>query len=62
MLKDWKAFIPKIGESMKALRKHSPATFDGYRMLHEAGAQTGHLDAKTREGSVNLAGVDYLRR
>jgi len=49
MLKDWKSFLPKIGESMKALRKHSPGTFDGYRMLHEAGTQTGHLDAKTRE-------------
>lgn len=49
MLKDWKTFIPKIGESMKVLRKHSPGTFDGYRTLHEAGAQTGHLDAKTRE-------------
>jgi hypothetical protein len=40
---------PKIGESMKALKKHSPGTFDGYWMLHEAGAQTGHLDTKTRE-------------
>jgi AhpD family alkylhydroperoxidase len=49
MLKVWKTFIPKIGESMKALKKHSPGTFDGYRMLHEAGTQTGQLDAKTRE-------------
>jgi AhpD family alkylhydroperoxidase len=49
MLKDWKSFLPKIGESMKDLKKHSPSTIDGYRMLHQAGAQTGHLDAKTRE-------------
>ncbi|WP_373322338.1 carboxymuconolactone decarboxylase family protein [Paraburkholderia adhaesiva] len=49
MLKDWKAFIPRIGESMTALKKHSPGTIDGYRMLHEAGAQTGQLDGMTRE-------------
>lgn len=49
MLKDWVSFLPKIGKSMKEMRKLSPATIDGYMLLHAAGSQTGHLDAKTRE-------------
>jgi AhpD family alkylhydroperoxidase len=49
MLKNWRTFLPKIGQSMKDLKELSPATIDGYRLLHDAGAQTGHLDAKTRE-------------
>jgi AhpD family alkylhydroperoxidase len=49
MLMDWKAFLPKIGQSMKAVKELSPQTVAGYRLLHEAGVETGHLDAKTRE-------------
>jgi AhpD family alkylhydroperoxidase len=49
MLKNWRAFLPMIGQSMKDLKNLSPATIDGYRVLHDAGSQTGHLDAKTRE-------------
>jgi AhpD family alkylhydroperoxidase len=49
MMLDWKALIDgvkKRGDEMAAL---SPDTRNGYRTLHSAGAQTNHLDEKTRE-------------
>ncbi|RQS74495.1 carboxymuconolactone decarboxylase family protein [Burkholderia sp. Bp8963] len=49
MLKNWRQFLPKIGQSMKDIKELSPLTIDGYRTLHQAGAETGNLDAKTRE-------------
>lgn len=49
VLKNWRQFLPKIGQSMKDIKELSPSTIDGYRMLHLAGAETGNLDAKTRE-------------
>jgi AhpD family alkylhydroperoxidase len=49
MLLDWKSFLPKIGGSMKELSEISPETITGYKTLHAAGVESGHLDAKTRE-------------
>jgi AhpD family alkylhydroperoxidase len=49
MLMDWKAFLPKIGQSMKGLKELTPDTVAGYRLLHEAGTESGLLEPKTRE-------------
>ncbi|MBD8871930.1 carboxymuconolactone decarboxylase family protein [Rhodanobacter sp. DHB23] len=46
---DWlgyrKELLARIGE----IGKLSPGTLAGYQTLSKAGAETGHLDAKTRE-------------
>jgi hypothetical protein len=43
MLLDWKSFIPKVGRSLKELSEISPETMSGYRALHAAGVESGHL-------------------
>jgi AhpD family alkylhydroperoxidase len=49
MMLDWndyqKQLLTRIGE----VGKLSPETVRGYQALSNAGAKTGHLDAKTRE-------------
>ncbi len=57
MLKDGKTFIPKIGESMKTLRKHSPGTFDGYgrRQSTVAALLTAH-SVSSHFQSLNFCG------
>ncbi|MDO5614076.1 MAG: carboxymuconolactone decarboxylase family protein [Paracoccus sp. (in: a-proteobacteria)] len=40
-----KQLMTRIGE----IGKRSPGTVKGYQTLSAAGAETGHLDAKTRE-------------
>lgn len=46
---DWASYRKKLGARVGELRKLSPGTVDGYLMASGAGAQTGHLDAKTRQ-------------
>ena len=49
MMLDWNQYHKEIGDRLGELMKLSPDTLRGYRMLHDANAKTGHLDAKTRE-------------
>jgi len=49
MMLDWSEYHKQGGTGLGELMKLSPDTVRGYRMLSEANAQTGHLDAKTRE-------------
>ena len=49
MFLDWKALLQQIMKRGGEMGELSPSTRAGYRMLHAAGAETGHLDAKTRE-------------
>ena len=49
MMLDWNEYHKAIGDQLGELMKLSPDTVRGYRMLREANAKTGHLDAKTRE-------------
>lgn len=49
MMLDWNEYHKEIGKRLGELMKLSPETLRGYRMLSDANAKTGHLDAKTRE-------------
>lgn len=49
MLLDWIPFMKNVSASVMRLATLSPGTYNGYKALHAAGAETGHLDAKTRE-------------
>ena len=49
MMLDWNEYHKEIGTRLGELMKLSPDTVRGYRMLSDANAKTGHLDAKTRE-------------
>jgi AhpD family alkylhydroperoxidase len=49
MMLDWNAYHAQILKTLGDLGRMSPDTLRGYRMLSDAGAKTGHLDAKTRE-------------
>ncbi|QHC34919.1 carboxymuconolactone decarboxylase family protein [Komagataeibacter xylinus] len=46
---DWNAYRAHLGESIGAFATLSPGTLKGLQTLDRAGAETGHLDAKTRE-------------
>lgn len=49
MVLDWNEYQRDILKRVAELGRISPETVRGYRALSEAGAQTGLLDAKTRE-------------
>jgi AhpD family alkylhydroperoxidase len=49
MMIDWNEYHKQIGSRLGELMKLTPDTVRGYRMLSDANAKTGHLDAKTRE-------------
>jgi AhpD family alkylhydroperoxidase len=49
MMLDWNEYHKEIRARLGELMKLSPDTVRGYRMLSDANAKTGHLDAKTRE-------------
>jgi len=49
MMLDWKAYRKQLLATIADMAKLSPETVHGYGQLSEAGAKTGHLDAKTRE-------------
>ena len=49
MMLDWNEYHKEIGNRLGELMKLSPDTVRGYRMLSDANANTGQLDAKTRE-------------
>jgi AhpD family alkylhydroperoxidase len=49
MMLDWNAYQAQIQKTLAELARVSPDILRGYRMLGDAGAKTGHLDAKTRE-------------
>jgi AhpD family alkylhydroperoxidase len=49
MILDWKSLLQQIVKRGGELGELTPGTRSGYRMLHAAGAETNHLDAKTRE-------------
>ena len=46
---DWNAYRAHLGDSIKAFAALSPDTIRGLQTLDGAAAQTGRLDAKTRE-------------
>lgn len=49
MMFDWKGMLLQVKKRIDDVAELSPGTRNGYAMLHAAGAQTNHLDAKTRE-------------
>lgn len=46
---DWNTYRQQVVAGVGGLAKLSPDTVKGYGQLGQAGAHTGHLDAKTRE-------------
>jgi AhpD family alkylhydroperoxidase len=46
---DWANYRKELGTRVGELGKLSPGTLKGYMTLSGAGAETGHLDAKTRQ-------------
>lgn len=48
-MKDWNGYREQLLGGVAELGKLSPDTVKGYAALSNAGAKTGHLDAKTRE-------------
>jgi alkylhydroperoxidase/carboxymuconolactone decarboxylase family protein YurZ len=57
MMLDWNEYHKQIGAGLGELMKLSPDTARGYRMLGDANAKTGHLEAKTRELIALAVGV-----
>jgi diguanylate cyclase (GGDEF)-like protein len=49
MMHDWNEYRQQLLITIGEMAKISPDTVRGYRALSDAGAKTGHLDAKTRE-------------
>jgi len=49
MMFDWNAYQAQIQKTLAELARVSPDILRVYRLLGDAGAKTGHLDAKTRE-------------
>jgi AhpD family alkylhydroperoxidase len=49
MMLDWDAYRKQLAGMIGAMSKLSSDTVRGYAQLSAAGANTGHLDAKTRE-------------
>lgn len=54
---NWKAYREALTRRLGEFGKLSPDTMAGYRTLAQAGSQTGHLDAKTRELIALAVGV-----
>jgi AhpD family alkylhydroperoxidase len=48
-MKDWNRYRGQVAAGVGTLGKLSPETVRGYVQLGQAGAKTGHFDAKTRE-------------
>jgi AhpD family alkylhydroperoxidase len=46
---DWNTYRSQVLAGVGSLAKLTPDTVKGYAQLGQAGAHTGHLDAKTRE-------------
>ena len=46
---NWNEYRNELSTRIGDLAKLSPGTLAGYKALADAGAKTGHLDAKTRE-------------
>jgi AhpD family alkylhydroperoxidase len=46
---DWNTYRQQLIAGVGGIAKLSPDTVKGYTQLRQAGARTGHLDAKTRE-------------
>src|ERR1700712_4419563 len=46
---DWNTYRKQLVAGVGGIAKLSPDTIKGYAQLGQAGAKTGHLDAKTRE-------------
>lgn len=46
---DWNTYRQQLVAGVGGIAKLSPDTIKGYAQLGQAGAKTGHLDAKTRE-------------
>ena len=49
MTTDWKTTLDVGLDNIGTFGQTAPATLAGYRALHAAGAELGHLDAKIRE-------------
>lgn len=49
MMLDWNDYQTQLLSRIGEVGKLSPDTVRGYQALANAGAKTGHLDAKTRE-------------
>ena len=49
MMLDWNGYHAQILETLGQFARLSPDTLRGYRTLSDAGAKTGHPEAKTRE-------------
>lgn len=49
MMLDWKSYQNQLNAAIGEIGKLSPGTVKGYLGLADAGKQTNHLDAKTRE-------------
>ena len=54
---DWAGYRQELLKRIGDLGRLSPATVRSYREMSQAGAQTGHLDAKTRELIAIAVGV-----
>jgi alkylhydroperoxidase/carboxymuconolactone decarboxylase family protein YurZ len=48
-MKDWNDYRRQLVAGVRDLAKLTPDMVRGYTALRDAGAKTGHLDAKTRE-------------
>jgi AhpD family alkylhydroperoxidase len=46
---DWNTYRQQLVAGVGGVARLSPDTIKGYTQLGQAGARTGHLDAKTRE-------------
>jgi AhpD family alkylhydroperoxidase len=46
---DWNTYRQQLVAGVGGIARLSPDTIKGYAQLGQAGARTGHLDAKTRE-------------
>jgi len=54
---DWDGYRQELSKRIGDLGRLTPATVRGYRELSDAGKQTAHLDAKTRELIAIAVGV-----
>lgn len=54
---DWDGYREELLQRIGELGKLTPSTVRGYRELSDAGNQTAHLDAKTRELIALAVGV-----
>jgi len=57
MMLDWNHYRQQLLTRIGEFGRQSPGTMRGYRELSQAGTQTAHLDAKTRELIAIAVGV-----